>query len=573
MSFASAFANSMQIKQQRADFALRQQAAARTQQIEEQKQTGDAIKYFSDVVGRAPDDQVTGITKMFMTQLEQIGGKTIDPSVKSMILQDPSNASKVFMNAYSQANGQVNLKTLSTVLTNPQAYIAIQDAHNQRNNAKEAAVLTSRAYGQVTNTTPDTPVDYSLAGPSEAPTGSTSTTQQITPSATDLNSLQGAKNRIQLGMGYLSAHPNVPGFKENMDVLQKQSQAVDGQIQFALQNPQAFAAAQLGIQIENANPAQLMRIQQQAAVNAGTLKQFETTGAAAGTPATLEELSTAQQQVGGLKGGLPGFPGNTTSGGAPQIAPSTPAGSGSGKPGVPLTEGQKEETKALIGQGIKLREEVHATSEASRTGLTDLAQLKILKPLADTGKLGNLKVKLDAIAEGIFGIKSPNLAPAQVFTMITEGMGLNLVNSLKGAATEKEEAWVRGMQPAITTSPKALDIFIDLKTAIHERNIEKEKMLLQYQRSDVCGLHGQNCKQSFQEMYDVWANKHDMTAKLQAVVDKYVEPTKSPVAPTIKPTIKPTQPTIPTRPNVTAPEFNGGGAAFLPPHGIRPRAQ
>lgn len=566
--FTEGFTQADQASRQRQQLQLQRQGQERLQQIEQNRALGDNIKYFSDVIKNADEEQVKPLTNMFLAQVEQTTGKTIAPSVKAAILADPTQAGTVLMNAYAEAQGNMDVKKLGQIFASPQAYIGLTNAFNMRKQAKEASEASATGFGQVESTITlpgsfEAPqADYNLrsqtaALPEAAPSTRTIKTQAPTPGLTDLRGMQGQLDRVDTAISRLSALEPSKEINDRISQFQKLRDQILAQQKQAFDNQTLSEFARQGIDPSRASPEVWSAVQNQVRANAGLAEEAITTGRTMGTPLPTETAAFRNVPAGTLYRGLSE---NQPGGGG--IAQPQPGAKARGVPPTPI---EAENTKALIAQGQELHKEVSADASSSRSELQTYEVLKVLLPQAKLGKLGPARIKFDAIAKDLFGVDTKGLEESQAFHMFSQAMGLNLLNSLKGAATEKEEKWILEMIPTLSTDPGAAQMFIGIKSILAERKRVKSNMLDQYQRE--CGVHGQGCSETFSIMFDKWArlSKNDLTPMLEAVRAKYGAPAPASfqsggATGSFGTAVPPTR-----NINLPVPSSNQGGAAFVTP--------
>lgn len=528
--FSQSFGQAMQQNQQRQELAQRQAAGVRAQQLEQMRLTNDLTLKFKENLPNIPEEMRAPYINLFLNQWENASGQKVDSNVRSIWQKSPEQAISAMVDMLNNANGQVPASRVGGIFANSAAMMALMGGHFAAKNADAARNATAAGAGAVQTTTPGTPAtptattDYRLTSPSLAPSPGipaipsvTSTTQTPTPGPGDLGGMQIRLSQIDNGIKNLMALQPTTEINKQIELLQGMRTSLVAQQTNATTNPMIAAAQQMGIPLESATPAQRLAIQQQAATNAGQMKQFEATGTTLGTPLPTETAALRGMLAGELYSALPEN--------APLTAAAAkPAAPGIRPTGVPPTAAQVEETKGLIQEGLEKRKTLRKKADDATALLTDFKVLEGLQPQIVMGTLGPATAKFNAIAKGVFNIDSPNLAPAQVFAQITNSMGLRLISTLQGSATEKEEKWILEMNPRLASDPNAMKIFIGIQKLILERQVKKEQMLLEYQKE--FGIHGQGKPgkvppSDFEIMYKNWADKNDMSPQFAMVYATY----------------------------------------------------
>lgn len=278
--FGQGFAQLPQLMDKRADreqeMQMKQIALQRQKQLDDAKNTGDAIASLNTALETTPEEAIPNRIGLFFSQLESTTGKKINPAVKSEFMRDPTGAVKSMAQLYGETGGFDSQK-LADVLSNPQAFAGVYDALNKR----QAAAKSAAAFTQ----------------------GATGTGQQ--GQGNDLNRITSAIAQINEAAGKLD--PSAPGYKERMGFLEKRASLLQDQMKLGVENATLAAARRMGINdITQAPPAVLQAIQADVLQQTGLAEQAQTAGRTSATPIPLDAAQAIQAPFGTTYGGLQG---------------------------------------------------------------------------------------------------------------------------------------------------------------------------------------------------------------------------------------------------------------------------
>ena len=563
-SFVQGLQGGLQIGNNFQQMQLRQQAAVQQQQLHQYQQAGEAIKQFSSVINDAPDEQVPYLTKMFLSQVEQINGRPLNKDVMAMVLKNPRQVGSVLMDTYNNQGGKVSLEDIGNALGDPRTFVGVMDAFNKRNRAKQSNTDFQAGLGY-TEGKAATPVDYSLQGSSEAPADGQAPSQVPTPSPNDLRGMQAQLLNINKAIATVGGQPDAPGFKERLNVLQQRAGDIEKNLQFAINNATTMAANELGVQdITKASPAILQIINQRVNEKLGLAKQAEATGTSMGglvnpdvaARTGISPLSTVAEARGAVRQGAPA---------------GVEAGGQSGMPTLPNPE-RIEDLKVVRENEKRNMAEVADAVKAANSQNTNLDALAALAPHFEAGRYADVKLQTQRIAKAL-GVDIANVAPAQVAKMLTGTISLDAQVAMKGNTSDSDRNWLISINPNIETDPKALQMMIDIKRTVNERVISRSIFDRKYYAT--CGVAGDKCPNvSREQAWQTFVDAHPLQSRFEAIMSKHGYSKPAPAAPVGNVGVTGTfeAPAPSRQPLTRLPTDTGGGAALVPPSsGFRPR--
>jgi len=511
--------------------------------LKRQQMAGEVLGRFGSVLADAPDEQVGPISKAMISWYAQTRGIKPSKEFMSLLSSDPRGMAAAMLN--TSGEGGMGVKELDGLMTDPQLVIGMLDSLNKRTKQKNAEASVSEAMGGPSTAAPS--ADGAPAAPSP----------QAGASVGNLQGLQTALNAVQRAMA-------TPGLgKEQMQALQSRSDLLRDQLKLSLDNEVIRTAGQLGIDYATATPQVRSLVQQQVFNNAGLQSQATAQGQAMGGLVNREVAAdlgiSPLQTVGEARRG-------TGAGGQPGGQATLPTTAELGD----LTQMREQNTQRMKEYRVATQ-----TAEKLDPQLDQLASL--LDKNVTTGLTEPMALRMKRLASSITGVDFKDVPAQQLLSNVADSMSFSFLQQIGGNDSNQDREYARSIIASLSGDPKAVRAMVDFQKIANQRVKDREVQLGKFNK--VCGLDGRKCSVDFSEYWDDWKNNHSLRDQYDAVLKargigsnplKAAQSAAQPGSP--QPVDALTAPLPTTLPNATLPTENtGGGAALVPPRGVRPR--